>query len=61
MSSILIIILLLVVVLVAASLVLSRTTYQVQSVQETEYVELEGNFVRYRVAGGGPAVVLVHG
>lgn len=61
MSSILIIVLLLVVVLVAASLVLSRTTYQVQSVQETEYVELEGNFVRYRVAGGGPAVVLVHG
>jgi hypothetical protein len=61
MSSILIIILLLVVVLVAASLVLSRTTYQVQSVQETEYVELEGNFVRYRVAGGGPAVLLVHG
>ena len=61
MSSILIIILLLVVVLVAASVVLARTTYQVQSVQENEYVELEGNWIRYRVAGGGPAVVLVHG
>jgi pimeloyl-ACP methyl ester carboxylesterase len=61
MSSILIIILLLVVVLVTASVVLSRTTYQVQSVQETEYVELEGNWIRYRVTGGGPAVVLVHG
>ncbi len=61
MGNILIIILLLVVVLVAASVVLSRTTYQVQSVQENEYVELEGNWIRYRVAGGGPAVVLVHG
>jgi len=61
MGSILIIILLLVVVLVAASVVLSRMTYQVQSVQENEYVELEGNWIRYRVAGGGPAVVLVHG
>ena len=61
MGSILIIILLFVVVLVAASVVLSRTTYQVQSVQENEYVELEGNWIRYRVAGGGPAVVLVHG
>src|SRR5918993_3938269 len=61
MGSILIIILLLVVVLVAASVVLSRTTYQVRSVQDTEYVELEGNWIRYRVAGGGPAVVLVHG
>jgi pimeloyl-ACP methyl ester carboxylesterase len=61
MSGTLIVILLLVVVLVAASVVLSRTTYQVQSVQDTEYVELEGNWIRYRVAGGGPAVVLVHG
>ena len=46
MGSILIIILLLVVVLVAASVVLSRMTYQVQSVQENEYVELEGNWIR---------------
>ena len=61
MGSILIIILLLVVVLVAASVVFSRMTYQVESVQETEYVELEGNWIRYRVSGGGPAVVLVHG
>src|SRR4028119_357462 len=61
MGGTLIVILLLVVVLVAASVVLSRTTYQVQSVQDTEYVELEGNWIRYRVAGGGPAVVLVHG
>ena len=61
MGSILIIILLVVVVLVVASVVLSRTTYQVQSFHENEYVELEGNWIRYRVAGGGPAVVLVHG
>ncbi len=61
MSSVLIVILLLVVILVVASVVLSRTTYQVQSIQDTEYLELEGNWIRYRVAGGGPAVVLVHG
>ena len=61
MSSILIVILLLLVVLVAASLLLSRTTYQVQSFSDSEYVELEGNWIRYRVAGGGPAVLLVHG
>jgi pimeloyl-ACP methyl ester carboxylesterase len=61
MSTIIVVILLLVVVLVAGSIVLSRTTYQVQSAPDTEYLELEGNWVRYRVAGGGPPVVLVHG
>ena len=61
MSTIVIVILLLVVVLVVGSIVFSRTTYQVQSAPDTEYLELEGNWIRYRVAGGGPPVVLVHG
>src|SRR4051794_8973556 len=61
MSTIIVVILLLVVVLVAGSIVLSRTSYQVQSAPDTEYLELEGNWVRYRVAGGGPPAGLVHG
>ena len=61
MSTVLIVIVLLVVVLVAASIVLSRTTYQVQSAPDSEYLELEGSWIRYRVAGGGSPVVLVHG
>jgi pimeloyl-ACP methyl ester carboxylesterase len=58
---VLIAILVLVVVLLAASVVLSRSTREVQSARDTEYLELEGNWIRYRVAGGGPPVVLVHG
>src|SRR5919112_3317295 len=61
MSAILIAILLLIVVFVAASLVLSRTTHEVDSARDTEYLELEGNWIRYSVTGGGPPVVLVHG
>jgi pimeloyl-ACP methyl ester carboxylesterase len=61
MSTVLIVILLLVVVLVMASIVLSRMTYQVQSAPDSEYLELEGSWIRYRVAGGGSPVVLVHG
>ena len=61
MSTILIVILLLIVVFVAASFVLSRTTHEVGSARDTEYLELEGAWIRYGVAGGGPPVVLVHG
>ncbi len=61
MSSVLVIILILLVVLVAASVVLGRMTYQVQSARDTEYLELEGHWIRYRVDGGGPPVLLVHG
>src|ERR671921_141548 len=61
MSTIIVLILLLIVVLVVGSIVFSRTTYQVQSAPDSEYLELEGNWIRYRVAGGGPPVVLVHG
>ena len=47
--------------LVAASVVLGRITQQVQSARDTEYPELEGHWIRYRVNGGGPPVLLVHG
>src|SRR5215216_7334016 len=61
MSTILVAILLLIVVFVAASLVLSRATHEVGSARDTEYLELEGDWIRYSVTGGGPPVVLVHG
>lgn len=61
MSTIIIVILLLIVVFVVASVVLSRTTQEVDSARDTEYLELEGHWIRYRVTGGGPPVVLVHG
>src|SRR5215208_3030125 len=61
MSAILIVILLLVCLLVASSVALSRTTHEVYSARDTEYLELEGNWIRYSVSGWGPPVVLVHG
>jgi len=61
MSGIIIVILVLVCVFVAASIALSRTTQAVENARDTEYLELEGNWVRYSVTGGGPPVVLVHG
>lgn len=61
MSIVLIMVLLVVGVIVAASVALGRVTYEVESARDTEYVELEGTWVRYDVAGGGPPVLLVHG
>src|SRR4051812_3184735 len=61
MSTIFVVIVLLICVLAAAAIALSRTTYEVQSARDTEYLELEGNWIRYRVTGGGQPVVLVHG
>lgn len=61
MSTVLIIVLLVVGVIVAASIALGRATYEVESARDTEYVELEGTWVRYDVIGGGPPVLLVHG
>ncbi|CAA9431524.1 MAG: Uncharacterized protein Rv2715/MT2788 [uncultured Rubrobacteraceae bacterium] len=61
MSTILIVLFLLVVVVVAASFALGRGTYEVDSARDTEFLELEGAWVRYDVIGGGPPVVLVHG
>ncbi|MBV9454298.1 MAG: alpha/beta hydrolase [Rubrobacter sp.] len=61
MSFVLIMILLLAGVFVVASVVLGRMTYKVENARDMEYLELEGNWIRYRVTGGGPPVVLVHG
>lgn len=56
------IVLVLVVLAVAAlGMLLSKTSYEVESARDTEYVELEGYWVRYSVIGGGPPVLLVHG
>jgi pimeloyl-ACP methyl ester carboxylesterase len=48
-------------VILAASIVLGRDAREVESARDTEYLELEGVWVRYNIVGGGPAVVLVHG
>ncbi len=55
------IILVVIVVLIGVSLALGRTTSEAQSVRDDEFVELEGSWIRYRAAGEGPPVLLVHG
>lgn len=60
-STVLIVLVILVVLVVGVSLALGRSTYEVDSARDTEYLELEGTWVRYNVVGGGPPVVLVHG
>ncbi len=61
MITILIVTFLIVGLVLAASIALGRTAYEVDSARDTEYLDLEGNWVRYNVIGGGPPVVLVHG
>jgi pimeloyl-ACP methyl ester carboxylesterase len=61
MSIALIILVAVVVLILAASVVLGRDTREVESARDTEYLELEGVWIRYSVIGGGPAVLLVHG
>jgi len=61
MSTILIVLLLVVGAVLATSVALGRAAYEVESVRDTEYLELEGTWVRYNVIGGGPPVLLVHG
>ena len=61
MSTILIVLLLVVGVVVATSVALGRSAYEVESARDTEYLELEGTWIRYNVIGGGPPVLLVHG
>lgn len=61
MSTILIALILLILVVVVASLAIGRGTYEVESAPDTEFLELDGSWVRYDVIGGGPPVVLVHG
>src|SRR5215207_3777483 len=48
-------------VILAASIVLGRDAREVESARDTEYLELEGVWIRYDIIGAGPAVVLVHG
>jgi pimeloyl-ACP methyl ester carboxylesterase len=61
MSTILIVLLLVIGVVLATSVALGRNAYEVESVRDTEYLELEGSWIRYNVIGGGPPVLLVHG
>jgi pimeloyl-ACP methyl ester carboxylesterase len=61
MSTILIVLLLVIGVVLATSLALGRVSYEVESARDTEYLELEGTWIRYNVIGGGPPVLLVHG
>jgi pimeloyl-ACP methyl ester carboxylesterase len=61
MSVVLIILILAVVLFVGVSLALGRTAHEVHSARDTEYLELEGSWIRYNVIGGGPPVLLVHG
>ncbi|HET7480732.1 MAG TPA: alpha/beta hydrolase [Rubrobacteraceae bacterium] len=58
---ILVVVFLVVGLVLAASIALGRTAYEVDSARDTEYLDLEGNWIRYNVIGGGPPVVLVHG
>jgi pimeloyl-ACP methyl ester carboxylesterase len=57
----LIVLFVVVAVILAASIVLGRDAREVESARDTEYLELEGVWIRYHVIGAGPAVVLVHG
>ncbi len=61
MITFLIILLLIVGILLAASVALGRQSVEVESARDTEYLELDGVWIRYRVIGGGPPVLLVHG
>ena len=61
MGTILIVLFLVILAVVAASQALGRATYEVDSARDTEFIELDGAWVRYNVIGGGPPVVLVHG
>jgi pimeloyl-ACP methyl ester carboxylesterase len=57
----LIVLLVVVAVILVASIALGRDAREIESARDTEYLELEGAWIRYSVIGGGPAVVLVHG
>ncbi|MCA1688389.1 MAG: alpha/beta hydrolase [Actinobacteria bacterium] len=61
MSTILIILLVVIGAMLAASIALGRASREVESARDTEYVELEGTWIRYNIIGGGPPVLLVHG
>src|SRR5215208_3765020 len=52
MSTILIVLLLVVGVIVATSVALGRNAYEVESARDTEYLELEGTWIRYNLVDG---------
>ena len=61
MSTVIIVLVLVVAVLAVAGIMLGRVSHEVKSARDTEYVELDGRWIRYTVIGGGPPVLLVHG
>lgn len=61
MTTVLIVLLLVVALVAGASFALGRTSYEVDRARDTEYLELEGTWIRYNVIGAGPPVLLVHG
>jgi pimeloyl-ACP methyl ester carboxylesterase len=61
MSTILIVLLVVIGIILATSIALGRASHEVESARDTEYLELEGTWIRYNVIGGGPPVLLVHG
>jgi pimeloyl-ACP methyl ester carboxylesterase len=61
MGTTLIILFVVVASILGASIVLGREAREVESARDTEYLELEGVWIRYNVIGAGPPVVLVHG
>lgn len=54
-------VLVLVVLVVGAARVFGGASYEVESGDAAKYAELGGVWVRYRVSGSGPPVLLVHG
>ena len=61
MVAIAILILVLAVFFVVASLFLGRSYSEIESARDTEYVDLDGSYIRYRITGSGPPLLLVHG
>ena len=61
MSTILIVLLVVIGIILAVSIALGRASHEVENARDTEYLELEGTWIRYNVIGGGPPVLLVHG
>lgn len=61
MTTVLIVVLLVILLLVGVSIALGRRTEEVEAARDTEYLELDGAYIRYNVLGGGPPVLLVHG
>lgn len=61
MITLIIVVLVILGLLVVASVVLGRQSQEVESARDTEYLELDGTWIRYSVIGGGPPVLLIHG